>query len=196
MLVGTVGLMVQTMKQERDRDPAELEELLLRIAGGEQQALEELYRRTRGAVYALALSYLKNAHDAQDVTQDAFVRVWEGAVQYRPQGSPMAWLLAIARNLARMKLRQGARQAELSEEEWEAIPADSPSVTPEDRELLQTALAGLEDQERQVVLLHAVTGLKHREIAALLEMPLATVLSKYHRALKKLKNKLKGDGPL
>ena len=196
MLVGTVGLMVQTMKQEQDRDPAELEELLLRIAGGEQQALEELYRRTRGAVYALALSYLKNAHDAQDVTQDAFVRVWEGAVQYRPQGSPMAWLLTIVRNLARMKLRQGARQAELSEEEWEAIPADSPSVTPEDRELLQTALAGLEDQERQVVLLHAVTGLKHREIAALLEMPLATVLSKYHRALKKLKNKLKGDGPL
>ena len=196
MLMGTVGLLVQTMKQERDRDPAELEELLLRIAQGEQQALEELYRRTRGAVYALALSFLKNAHDAQDVTQDAFVRVWEGAVQYRPQGSPMAWLLTIARNLARMKLRQGARQAELSEEEWEAIPADSPSVTPEDRELLQTALAGLEDQERQVVLLHAVTGLKHREIAALLEMPLATVLSKYHRALKKLKNKLKGDGPL
>lgn len=196
MLMGTVGLMVQTMKQERDRDPAELEELLLRIAQGEQQALEELYRRTRGAVYALALSFLKNAHDAQDVTQDAFVRVWEGAVQYRPQGSPMAWLLTITRNLARMKLRQGARQAELSEEEWEAIPADSPSVTPEDRELLQTALAGLEDQERQVVLLHAVTGLKHREIAALLEMPLATVLSKYHRALKKLKNKLKGDGPL
>ena len=196
MLMGTMGLMVQTMKQERDRDPAELEELLLCIARGEQQALEELYRRTRGAVYALALSYLKNAHDAQDVTQDTFVRVWDGAVQYRPQGSPMAWLLTIARNLARMKLRQGARQAELSEEEWEAIPADSPSVTPEDRELLQTALAGLEDQERQVVLLHAVTGLKHREIAALLEMPLATVLSKYHRALKKLKNKLKGDGPL
>ena len=196
MLMGTVGLMVQTMKQERDRDPAELEELLLRIAQGEQQALEELYHRTRGAVYALALSFLKNAHDAQDVTQDTFVRVWDGAVQYRSQGSPMAWLLTIARNLARMKLRQGARQAELSEEEWEAIPAESPGVTPEDRELLQTALAALEDQERQVVLLHAVTGLKHREIAALLEMPLATVLSKYHRALEKLKNKLKGDGPL
>lgn len=106
----------------------------------------------------------------------------------------MAWLLTIARNLARMKLRQRERQAELSDEEWEAIPADSPGVTPEDRDLLQTALAGLEDQERQVVLLHAVTGLKHREIAALLELPLATVLSKYHRALKKLKTRMKGDG--
>ena len=44
------------------------------------------------------------------------------------------------------------------------------------------------------MLLHAVTGLKHREIAALLELPLATVLSKYHRALKKLKTRMKGDG--
>ena len=175
-------------------DPAVLEGLLLRIAAGDQQALEELYRRTRAAVYALSLSCLKNAHDAQDSTQDTFVRVWESAPQYRPQGSPMAWLLTIARNLARMKLRQRERQAELSDEEWEAIPADSPGVTPEDRDLLQTALAGLEDQERQVVLLHAVTGLKHREIAALLELPLATVLSKYHRALKKLKTRMKGDG--
>ena len=186
--------MIQTIRQEQD--PAKLEELILRVAAGEQQALEELYRRTRGAVYAVALSLLRNAHDAQDVAQDAFVRVWEGAAQYRPQGSPMAWLLTVARNLARMKLRQGARQAELSDEEWEAIPADSPAVTPEDRELLQGALASLEDQERQVVLLHAVTGLKHREIAQLMEMPLATVLSKYHRALKKLKTKMKGDGPL
>lgn len=186
--------MIQTIRQEQD--PAKLEELILRVAAGEQQALEELYRRTRGAVYAVALSLLRNAHDAQDVAQDAFVRVWEGAAQYRPQGSPMAWLLTVARNLARMKLRQGARQAELSDEEWEAIPVDSPAVTPEDRELLQGALASLEDQERQVVLLHAVTGLKHREIAQLMEMPLATVLSKYHRALKKLKTKMKGDGPL
>ena len=186
--------MIQTIRQEQD--PAKLEELILRVAAGEQQALEELYRRTRGAVYAVALSLLRNAHDAQDVAQDAFVRVWEGAAQYRPQGSPMAWLLTVARNLARMKLRQGARQAELSDEEWEAIPADSPAVTPEDRELLQGALASLEDQERQVVLLHAVTGLKHREIAQLMEMPLATVLSKYHRALKKLKTKMKGDDPL
>ena len=186
--------MIQTIRQEQD--PAKLEELILRVAAGEQQALEELYRRTRGAVYAVALSLLRNAHDAQDVAQDAFVRVWEGAAQYRPQGSPMAWLLTVARNLARMKLRQGARQAELSDEEWEAIPAGSPAVTPEDRGLLQGALASLEDQERQVVLLHAVTGLKHREIAQLMEMPLATVLSKYHRALKKLKTKMKGDGPL
>ena len=50
-----------------------------------------------------------------------------------------------------------------------------------------------EEQARRIVLLHAVTGLKHREIAQLLELPLATVLSKYHRALKKLKAQLEGD---
>ena len=188
------GLGIQGIQDRPGGDPAGLEALLLQIAAGEHSALEELYHRTRGAVYAMALSLLKNAHDAQDITQDTFVRVWEGAGQYRPQGSPMAWLLTVARNLARMKLRQGARQGELSDEEWDAIPADSPSVTPEDRDLLQSALAALEDQERQVVLLHAVTGLKHREIAQLLELPLATVLSKYHRALKKLKTKMSGEG--
>jgi RNA polymerase sigma-70 factor (ECF subfamily) len=71
-----------------------------------------------------------------------------------------------------------------------------PDISPEDRHLLQIAMAALTDEERRVVLLHAVTGLKHREIAALLELPLATVLSKYHRAIKKLKKQLEGDdGP-
>lgn len=107
----------------------------------------------------------------------------------------MGWLLAMARNLALMKLRQGSRQEQLEDEEWDAIPAESPAVTPEDRQVLQQAMAALTDEERQVVMLHAVTGLKHREIAHLLEMPLATVLSKYHRALKKLRVQLEGDDP-
>ena len=105
----------------------------------------------------------------------------------------MAWILTIARNLALTKLRRDGRHVELDEAQWEAIPADAPNVAPEDRCLLQTALAALSDEERQVVLLHALTGLKHQEIAALLEMPLATVLSKYHRALKKLRAFMKGD---
>ena len=173
----------------------QLEPLLAGLAAGDRDSLAELYRRTRAAVYGLALSYLKNSQDAEDVTQDTFVRAWEKAAQYQRQGKPLQWLLAIARNLSLMKLRQGARHEQLDEEEWDAIPADSPAVTPEDRQILQTALATLADQERQVVLLHAVTGLKHREIAALLQIPLATVLSKYHRALKKLRIQLEGGIP-
>lgn len=188
-------LTAQTTERHGEEERRELDRLLSGVAAGDREALAQLYRRTRTAVYGLALSYVKNAHDAQDVTQDTFVRVWDSAQQYKPQGSPMGWLLAVARNLALMKLRQGARQEQLDEEEWDAIPADSPAVTPEDRQILQTALASLADQERQVVMLHAVTGLKHREIAALLQIPLATVLSKYHRALKKLKVQLEGGYP-
>lgn len=73
---------------------------------------------------------------------------------------------------------------------------DAQDVTPENRKLLQTALAALSQTERQVVLLHAGTGLKHREIAEILELSLATVLSKYHRALRKLKEWMEGDDAL
>lgn len=187
-------MLAQTMEQEEVRDRDALEKLLVQIAAGDQEALAQLYGRARGAVYALALSYVKNAHDAQDITQDTFVQIWDNAPQYRPKGSPMGWILTIARNLALMKLRRLQRHGELDEEQWNAIPADAPGVSPEDRLLLQNALAALEEQERRIVVLHAVTGLKHREIAALLELPLATVLSKYHRALKKLKLQLEGDG--
>ena len=182
----------QTTEQAGRAEQEELERLLAGIAQGDREALAELYCRTRAAVYAMALSFLKNAQDAQDVTQDAFVQVWDHAPQYRPHGSPMAWLLTIARNLSRMRLRQGDRRSELSEEAWDALPAAESGLSPEDRQMLQGALGALGDQERQVVLLHAVAGLKHREIAAVLELPLATVLSKYHRALKKMKVLLEG----
>lgn len=189
-------LAAQTTQNERLRSDEELERLLLQTGRGDRDAFALLYGRTRGAVYALALSLLHDAHEAQDVAQDAFVRVWESAPAYRPQGSPMAWLLTIARNLALARLRRSGRRAELSQEEWNAIPAQAPGVSPEDRQLLQQALAGLEGEERQIILLHAVTGLKHREIAQLLEKPLSTVLSKYHRGLAKLRRLMKGESRL
>ena len=61
------------------------------------------------------------------------------------------------------------------------------------RETWRAALELLDAEERRIVLLHAVTGWKHREIASLLELPLPTVLSKYHRALKKLRKQLEGE---
>ncbi len=186
------ALSVQTTEEERERR-RELDRLLLRVGQGDREAFAGLYSRTRGAVYALALSLLGDAHEAQDIAQDVYVRVWERAPAYRSQGSPMAWLLTITRNLARSRLRQSGRQTTLDGEEWNAIPAGTQEVTPEERTVLQESLARLGAEEREIVLLHAVTGLKHREIAALLEQPLSTVLSKYHRGLKKLKALMKGE---
>ena len=175
-----------------DADAA-LEDCIARIAGGDKDALADLYSRTRPAVYGFALSIVKNAHDAEDILHDACLQVWNAAGGYRRQGKPMAWLLTVARNLALMRLRERGKTQELTDEEWAALPARAPDVPTEDRHVLRAALSVLSEQERQVVMLHAVTGLKHREIAQLLELPLATVLSKYRRALKKLNLLLEGD---
>ena len=185
--------MLMTTEYAPAEDRHKLQQLLIHIAGGEREALAELYQRTRSAVYGVALSYLKNAHDAQDLTQDVYVQVWDCAEPYRLTGSPMGWLLAVCRNLCLMRLRREERHAALSEEEWDAIPARECGLDADERALLQGALASLTDEERRIVLLHAVTGLKHREIAALLELPLPTILSKYHRALKKMRSFLEGD---
>ena len=185
--------MLMTTEYALTADNDTLKRLLTGVAAGDREALAELYRRTRMAVYGMALSYLHSAHDAQDMTQEVFVRVWDCASQYRPTGSPMGWLLTVCRSLCLMRLRREERHAALSEEEWDAIPAQECGLDADERTLLQQALASLADEERRIVLLHAVTGMKHREIAALLELPLPTVLSKYHRALKKMRAYLEGD---
>ena len=65
-----------------------------------------------------------------------------------------------------------------------------PAADAEDRLVLEEAFRVLGDTERQVILLHAVTGLKHREIASLLDLPLGTVLTGYHRGIRKLRREL------
>ena len=189
MLITVAEIKTEYGKAEGRR---ELERLLSGIAAGRPEDMSELYSRTRTAVYSLALSYLGNAHDAQDITQDTFVQVWERAGQYRPNGSPMGWLLTICRNLALMRIRKADRHADLDDSVWDAIPTEEKGLSVEERALLQDALALLDKNERRVVMLHAAAGMKHREIAVLLEMPLATVLSKYHRAIKKLRAFMKG----
>ena len=189
MLITVAEIKTEYGKAEGRR---ELERLLSGIAAGRPEDMSELYSRTRTAVYSLALSYLGNAHDAQDITQDTFVQVWERAGQYRPNGSPMGWLLTVCRNLALMRIRMADRHADLDDSGWDAIPAEEKGLSVEERALLQDALALLDENERRVVMLHAAAGMKHREIAVLLEMPLATVLSKYHRAIKKLRAFMKG----
>ncbi len=186
-------LLKSTAESEPTEEKHELQQLLIRVSGGDREALSELYCRTRTAVYGLALSYLKNAHDAQDLTQDVFVQVWNHAAQYRPRGSAMGWLLTVCRRLCLMRLRRETRQTTISEEEWDAIPAQEVGLAAEERTLLQSALAALGEEERRIVMLHAITGMKHREMAVLLELPLATVLSKYHRAIKKMRAYLEGD---
>lgn len=183
-------LLCSMSEDEREAENAQLDNLLRELSAGNMAALETLYHRTSASVYGFALSILKNTHDAEDVLHDCYVAVWHGAADYRTQGKPLAWLLTITRNLCLQKLRERRRTADLPQEDWEPYLASREGLTPEDRAALTACMEQLSDQERQIVTLHAVSGFKHREIAALLELPLPTVLSKYNRALKKLRQYL------
>lgn len=164
------------------------ENLLERIAAGDRDAFCALYDAYRGMVFGFALSMLRNTHDAEDAVQDTFLRVREAAHLYTPRGKAKAWLLTIARNVCLMQLRGRSRSASLPDED-QIVDLSSVSDR-DDRMALEAAFSVLSDEECRIVVLHAVSGLKHREIAQLLERPLSTVLSKYSRGIAKLRREL------
>ena len=172
------------------RAPALEDSLILRVARGETQAFSELYLRAHKAVYGFALSIVKNQHDAEDIMQDTFLKIDAAAGGYQAKGKPMAWVLTITRNLALEKLRERRDVPLEQEEDWHLWASVDPTRAQEDRLALEAAMKCLGSEERQVVTLHAMGGLTHRVIGSLLDMPLATVLSKYRRALMKLRDYL------
>jgi RNA polymerase sigma-70 factor (ECF subfamily) len=177
-------------------DPSVLDLYIRRIAAGDTRALENLYHETHTSVYAYVISVLKNIHDAEDVLHDCYLAVHSAAANYSSSGKPMAWIITIAKNLCLMKLRERKKKAEVEDEDFfiNAQYNEDSRLTPEDAFILNECMNELSDEERQIVVLHVVSGFKHREIASFLNMALPTVLSKYHRALKKLKNSLsKGE---
>ena len=168
---------------------AEYEAMLSGIAREDSAAFERFYRSTDRTLYTYILSLTRNHHDAQDVMMDTYLKVRANAHRYVPQGKPLAWVFTIARNLVRSRQREAARETlygDVTEVEL-AFPATD---TQDDALALREAMTVLSEEERQIVLLHAVSGMKHRELSELLELPLSTVLSKYARALAKLKKAL------
>ncbi len=170
-----------------------LEENILRIAQGDEKAFSELYSLTKDSVYGFALTILKNTYDAEDVMHDCYVNIYLGSGSYRPDGKPLAWILTITKNLCYGKMRKSKRQQDIPEEDWEKFLDSKEEISVEDKLVLRSCMEILTDEEREIVVLHAVAEFKHREIADILDMALPTVLSKYNRALKKLKNKLEKE---
>lgn len=166
------------------------DEIIIDVGRDNTKAFRLLYELTDKAVYGYALSILKNIQDAEDVMQDTYIRIRETAHNYRPQGKPMAWIFTITRNLCLMRLRSKGRTVEVISEQMENDERLSYSLNTEDKLVLEAAFAVLNDEERQIVMLHVVAGLKHREIGELIESPVGSVLAKYHRALKKLKKQI------
>lgn len=187
-LAGTLELEAHRRRKELNVD----ERLIARIADGDMAALEALVRTAGKAVYGYILSIVRNPEDADDIYQDTFLKVRTAADTYQAQGKPLAWIFTIARNFCLMKYRQDQKRAELDYDDLEDMPGLSKIDNNEERIVLNAALTALTEEERQIVILHAVTGFKHREIADMLSLPLSTVLSKYKRSLSKLKKYLEG----
>ena len=171
--------------------PARDEQLIMNIARGDRDALAEVYLQHKGAVYAFAMSILRQAHTAEDVMQETFLQLWNAAGTYVPRGqSALPWLLGITKNTALKHLRAAQRSGIPMEELPQSAHSPDPFLAVENRIVTQAVMEKLNAEERQIVVLHAVAGMKHRELADLLEKPISTILNKYRRALKKLENYL------
>ena len=159
---------------------------------------EEYFQKLYEETYDELLRYVSKLYwyDAamvEDILQETYLKVWTSASGYVGQGKPLAWIFTIARNLCYMRFRDRKHEADvglddLNQTEMGELCRQIENVA--DRIALMAALEVLKEDERQIVILHASAGMKHREIAASLQMPLATVLSKYRRAMKKLEEYL------
>lgn len=179
------------MQENQSEDYSRLDDdrLLSYVAEGDEEAFHQLYQNTARAVYGYILSYLKHTQDSEEVMQETYLKIWMLAGSYETQGKPLAWIFTIARNLCLMRFREQRHLADVSiyelEDQEPGEVCREIEMAPEKMRLLD-ALGTLKEEDRQIVLLHETGGLKHKEIAKNLKMPLPTVLSKHRRALKKM----------
>lgn len=171
------------MKKVKTINSKYLDKLLKEINSNED-SFNNLYKLIKAPIYGYSLSLLKNHQDALDNMQDVFIKICEAKDKYTSLNKPMSWIFTITKNEALMKLRKKKR---VSPEELNENLLISPTLGPEDKLIIKTLMEKLSDEERKIIIMHLVGNLKHKEIASLLNLKLSTTLSKYHRALAKLR---------
>lgn len=163
---------------------------------GERTALHQFYERYRRRVYSL-IARIVGAQDAEELTQDVFVRAFRGLANFRGDAQLSTWMYRLAVNAAlSYATRTQARQKrQLGEEALLALPAEeAPSSDPRLRARLEEALARLPAGYRAVLVLHDVEGLQHEEIAQILGCRVGTSKSQLHKARAKMRELLGGAG--
>jgi RNA polymerase sigma-70 factor (ECF subfamily) len=168
-------------------------QLIARLAKGDESAFLTLYDRHAGHVFALTLRILGDAMLAEEATQDTFLKLWSRARMYvAERGTLLVWLLTIARRTALDRLRLESRRPALSgsddpEDLWQNIP-DGNSDSQEARwRSMHFSVQSLPPDQRQVLELAYYQGMSQSEIAGLLGWPLGTVKTRLRSALQALR---------
>lgn len=176
---------------------ADIDQVLLQlIQQRDEAALTMLYDRHCKLVYSLVLSIVGNISDAEEVTQEVFLKVWGKAQTYDLlRGSVLAWLTTITRRHAidrtRSKLYKNKSREVLLDAANQSETTGTPSLTDGETNEIRGALNLLESKHREVIILSYFQGLSHSEIAQLLSTPLGTVKTRIRDAIFQLREMLK-----
>jgi len=175
---------------------AELADLVALAKEGDQQAFEELVRRTYSDSYTLALRLTGDEDDARDVVQESYLRAYRGLKRFRGDAQFTTWLYRITANCAANQLRRRTRHRheELDEDSGPVMDADhDPAVLADAADLrarVEGALALLPPRLRAVVVLRDVYDLPHEAIAAELGISESAAKVRLHRARRKLRSEV------
>lgn len=159
--------------------------LLEDIAAGDLNALEKLYELMQKDVLLFALSITRNLMLAEDVRQETFVKIYRHAGKYTAGTNAMGFIFTVTKNTALDMLRHARHEIPNDEALWNtACNTQENDVI--DKLLLKQVINELNSHERQILLLHLVSGYSHKEIASLLHLPVTTVQWRYRTALQKI----------
>jgi RNA polymerase sigma-70 factor (ECF subfamily) len=173
------------------------EQLLARVATGDRAAFAELYDATASRLYGLARRLLVDAAQAEEVTQEVYLEIWQTAARYEPsRGSAVGWMLTLThrRSVDRIRSAQASRDRDLrigirdQAREYDQV-AEAVEVRIES-ERVAVALQKLTELQRQAVTLAYFKGLSHTEVAALLHIPVGTVKTRLRDGLIRLRDEL------
>ncbi len=161
--------------------PVELVWLLAAVAKGDEAAFERLYEATRAKLYGVALRILRRPELAEEVVQEAYVKIWREAGDFNPRlATPMTWMVAITRNAA-LDLVRKRGDAPLEEEPQPAgTPAEeraplAPHEMTEGLKRLLGCMGGLEENQRRALLLAYYNGWSRQQLANKFDKPVGTV---------------------
>lgn len=178
--------LVQKTKGALDTDAADA----ALAAAGDTDAFERLYRRHAGRIHSLARRMI-GPEEADDVTQDVFVRAWRKLALFRGDAQFGTWLYRLAVNVILGKRGTVAKYRDRHEDADIAdLPIAARSVRPDMKMDMESALETLPKGARQVFVLHDVEGYTHEEIAEMLDVTAGTSKSQLHRARMTLRQHL------